>query len=61
MERLVEGIQAYEKIKILRPHFTEVQNQQLDEILKPFRVTKYDESVPAADLVNKAKDWLNKQ
>jgi hypothetical protein len=61
MERLVEGIQAYEKIKLLRPNFTEAQNQQLEEILKPFRVTKYDVNVPAADLVNKASSWLNNQ
>lgn len=61
MERLVEGIQAYEKIRLLRPTFNDVQKQQLEEILKPFRVTKYDEKVPAADLVNKATEWLNKQ
>ena len=32
-----------------------------EDVLKPFRVTKYDENIPAADLVNRATEWLNNQ
>ncbi len=60
MERLVEGIQAYEKIRILRPTLTPAQQKQLDAILVPFSVNKYDASVKAADVVNAGKAFLQK-
>ncbi len=60
MERLVEGIQAYEKIRILRPELTSAQQKQLDEALKPFCPIVYDENMDAAQAVNAAKVILKK-
>lgn len=60
MERLVEGIQAYEKIRILRPELTAAQQKQLDEALKPFCPIVYDENMDAAHAVNSAKLVLKK-
>ena len=59
-ERLVEGIQAYEKLRILRPELTDAQQKQLDKVLEPFRRLTYDHNVEAAQMVNDAKAVLNK-
>ncbi len=59
-ERLVEGIQAYEKLRILRPELTDAQQKQLDKVLEPFRRLTYDHNVEAAKMVNDAKAVLNK-
>ena len=60
MERLVEGIQAYEKLRILRPTLTPAQQSQLEQVLEPFRPVVYDTSVDAAQAVNAAKAVLQK-
>lgn len=63
MERLIEGIQAYEKVRILKEKYTKEKNayklKLVDELLKDFEIEKLA-SVPAADMVNKAKAALNK-
>ncbi len=51
MERLVEGIQAYEKIRILRETATESQLAQLDALLQRMSLTNYDEGEKAEVLM----------
>ena len=62
-EKLVEGIQDFEKIRILREQFVKEGKQEnikeLDEILSAFMVEKL-KSTPAAEMVVKAKESLNK-
>lgn len=63
-ERLIEGIQAYEKIRILR-NDTDKRGRkrnygkQLDKILEAFDPFSLIET-PAAEVVNKAKQALNR-
>jgi len=61
-ERLREGVQDYEKIRLLREEFTRNNNQaglqQLKDIMAPFQLDAL-KTVPAADMVNKAKEQLN--
>ena len=58
MERLVEGIQDYEKIRILKETSTEAQLKKLDAILEKFRPNTFDESQKAEDLLKAGKDFL---
>lgn len=62
-ERLIEGIQAYEKIRILKEEFEQKGNQsgikQIDKLLKAFDEFSLTE-IPAATVVNKAKEKINK-
>ena len=63
-ERLIEGIQAYEKIRILRTEKdkrgrSKNYGKQIDKILEPFNEFNLKE-VPAAMVVNQAKAALNK-
>ena len=63
-ERLIEGIQAYEKIRILRTEKdkkgrSKNYGKQIDQILEPFNEFNLQE-VPAAKVVNQAKAALNK-
>ena len=63
-ERLIEGIQAYEKIRILRNETdkrgrNKNYGKQIDQILEPFNEFNLIE-VPADKVINKAKAALNK-
>lgn len=60
-ERLVEGIQDYEKIRILREEYRNdpAKLKQIDAILSGFQINRLTE-VPAADMVNTARRALNK-
>ena len=63
-ERLIEGIQAYEKIRILRTEKdkrgrSKNYGKQIDKILEPFNEFNLQE-VPAAKVVNQAKAALNR-
>lgn len=62
-EKFIEGIQDFEKIRILREEFTKTGNVQgnneLDEILCPFNLNKL-KNTPASGTVEIAKDRLNK-
>ncbi len=62
-EKYIEGIQDFEKIRILKEEFAkegkEGSIKELDEILSAFAVEKL-KSIPAADMVTKAKESLNK-
>ena len=63
-ERLIEGIQAYEKIRILRNETDKRgrkknYGKQIEKILEPFNEFNLLE-VPAEKVVNKAKAALNK-
>lgn len=62
-ERLIEGIQAYEKIRILKEEFTKKGNKsaikQIDNILKSFDAYNLDK-IPATTVVNKAKAAINR-
>jgi Glycoside hydrolase 123, catalytic domain/Glycoside hydrolase 123 N-terminal domain len=61
-EKLIEGIQDYEKIRILRENFLKEGNgdklKELDEVLSLFDIGSLD-SIPAADMLIKAKKILN--
>ena len=62
-ERLIEGIQSYEKIRILKEEFEKKVNKsaikKIDKILKAFDEFSLEE-VPAATVVTKAKEAINK-
>lgn len=62
-ERLIEGIQSYEKIRILKEEFEKKGNKsainKIDKILKTFDELSLKE-IPAAIVVTKAKEAINK-
>lgn len=62
-ERLIEGIQSYEKIRILKEEFEKKGNKsaikKIDKILKAFDEFSL-EKIPAATVVTKAKEAINK-
>ena len=62
-ERLIEGIQSYEKIRILKEEFEKKGNKsaikKIDKILKAFDEFRLEE-IPAATVVTKAKEAINK-
>ncbi len=62
-ERLIEGIQSYEKICILKEEFEKKGNKsaikKIDKILKAFDEFSLEE-IPAATVVTKAKEAINK-
>lgn len=62
-ERLIEGIQAYEKIRILKSEFEKTGNtsaiKQIDKALEAFDEFTLKE-IPAATVVAKAREVLNK-
>jgi hypothetical protein len=62
-EKLIEGIQDFEKIRILREQFVkegkESSIKELDDILSVFQYEKL-KSTPSAEMVIKAKESLNK-
>jgi hypothetical protein len=59
---LIEGVQAHEKITILRKEFTDKKNKtgfkKLEKMLSTFNLRDFPE-VPAAETVNKANKILN--
>jgi hypothetical protein len=61
-EKFIEGIQDFEKIRILREKFTKenktVQLKELDDLLSPFTLARL-KNTPAAGLVTEAKKKLN--
>ncbi len=62
-EKLIEGIQDFEKIRILREQFEKNGNEKglkaIDQALSFIKIEQLDK-VPAAEMVTKAKDILNK-
>lgn len=62
-EKLIEGVQDFEKIRILREEFLregdEKHLKELSEVLSIF-TTKNLETIPAADMVMKGKAFLNR-
>lgn len=61
MERLVEGIQEFEKIRILREKFKNTPEKltQLDQALAEFEISALAKR-PAAEMVNRVKEAVNK-
>ena len=63
LESLIEGIQSYEKIRILKVEFEKKGNKsainKIDKILKTFDEFSLKE-IPAATVVTKAKEAINK-
>ena len=57
-ERLVEGIQAYEKIRLLRPTLNLKGAKDLDEMLRYFSSNTYKADTDAAGLLRKMNDLL---
>lgn len=61
-EKLIEGIQDYEKIRILREQFVKSGNEEglrvLDHALSLIKIEELDK-IPAAEMVEKAKAILN--
>ena len=62
-EKLIEGIQDFEKIRLLKEEFVKNGNKEemkiLNNVLSTFEIGKLD-SIPAADMLTKAKTILNK-
>ena len=63
MERLVEGVQAFEKVRILKEEFKKKGNKgaikNIEKILQMFDERSLGE-IPAATAVNKAKEVINR-
>ena len=57
-ERLVEGIQAYEKIRLLRPSLNLKGAKDLDEMLRYFASNKYKDETDAPGLLKQMNDLL---
>ncbi len=57
-ERLVEGIQAYEKIRLLRPELNLKGAKDLDEMLRYFASNKYEKDVDPVVLLQRMNDLL---
>ena len=62
-EKLIEGIQAFEKIRILREQFEKEGSSEkmkaLDDVLATFELVNL-ETIPAAETVENAREVLNK-
>lgn len=63
MEKLIEGIQDYEKIRILKDKFLKENNKlkltKLTQILETFDVNNFPK-IPASETISKARKELNK-
>ena len=59
-ERLIEGIQDYEKIRILKENADPKTLAKIEAILAPFKEIITDESINASETVAAAKAALNK-
>ena len=57
-ERLVEGIQAYEKARLLRPTLSLKEAKDLDEMLRYFAPNTYEKDKDPVALLRKANDLL---
>ena len=55
MERLLEGLQAYEKVQLLQAEYSE----EVNALLQPFRATTVSADVDVEQLVNTAAKRLN--
>lgn len=60
LERLIEGIQDFEKIRILKKEFSHNPQklQSLENVLSEFRIERLIDT-PAAEIVNKGRQILN--
>lgn len=60
LERLIEGVQDYEKVRILKEEFKNdpVKSAKIKEILSGFEIDRLDKE-PAATMVNQAREALN--
>ena len=58
MQRLVQGIQDYEKIQVLKKHASRRQLAKIEKVLEKFKPTDYPEGTDAAKLVNEAERML---
>ena len=61
-EKLIEGIQDFEKVRILKEKFLKEKNianlKKLDDVIGIFQLDKL-KTIPAAEMVNQAKTVLN--
>lgn len=61
-EKLIEGIQDFEKLRILKEQFEKdgdkANLKKLDELLSTFTTTNL-EAIPASDMVEKGKEFIN--
>ena len=58
LERLIEGIQAYEKVRLLRPSLNLKEAKDLDEMLRYFAPNTYEKDTDPVALLRKANDLL---
>ncbi|MBQ8937339.1 MAG: hypothetical protein IJ066_06425, partial [Bacteroidaceae bacterium] len=58
MERLTEGIQTFEKIRLLRPQLNDKQQKQLDNALELFNDGKFKTDRDAAAPIRQLNDLL---
>lgn len=63
MERLIEGIQDYEKIRILKKEYEKKKDKaglkRIEKVLADFQIDRLPEQ-PAAEMIHKARLMLNK-
>ena len=58
MERLTEGIQTFEKIRMLRPTLSSAQQKQLDNALEQFNPGKFNTDRDVEALIHQLNDLL---
>ena len=58
MERLTEGIQTFEKIRMLRPTLSSAQQKQLDDALEQFNPGKFNTDRDVDALIHQLNDLL---
>lgn len=59
-ERLRQGIQDYEKVRIIREEYNMPNTQKLEKALEPFKTVVTDESIDAAAAVKNFTSVINK-
>ena len=57
-ERLIEGIQAYEKVRLLRPSLNLKGAKDLDEMLRYFAPNTYEKDKDPVALLRQANDLI---
>ena len=57
-ERLVEGIQSYEKVRLLYPALSAKQQKRLDEVIATFAPNNYSSDQDLVGMLRKANDLL---
>lgn len=59
-QRFLQGVQAYEKIQLLKKEFSPAQAKKMESVLTPFKGEVYDSTINAAAVIRVAEERLRK-